>query len=428
MIQWPATFTNKKYGIWYEKLITAASTRILPAGTYIETHHIIPRCMHGTNNNNNLVNLTAREHYVAHILLWKMNFEHPYSRKLTYAANAMMMTLNQNQCRDYKITSRIYEKLRSELAELQTGEGNHFYGKKHSAETRLKFKEYQNKPEIKKIKSERIKGDKNPAKVPGVGTKISKTQKERMVRQKELGQGSYSESYKQKQSAAQSGEGNGRAKQFKFTDKDNNVYVVDGGLTNFCKEHTISTGWAWEFLKGARSDLFNGWAVKDLSGESRTAVHKDNEQKFAKASELDQLLSDGWLIGIKPRTKRKATPEEIIASTNKRKETLAKNRANGIFLSSKGRSRNTESVKKGVEKRMATMQEPGYVNPAKGKKRSPEQVAKTLATKRANGGFKGMPGELNPMYGKPRSEETKAKIRATKLANKLAKSNFFHIE
>jgi len=421
MIKWPATFTNKKYGDWYERLITVASTRMAPANTYIETHHIIPRCMHGINSKDNLVNLTAREHYVAHILLWKMNFEHPYSRKLTYAANAMMMTSNPG--RDYKITSRMYEKLRSELAKLQTGEGNHFYGKKHSAETKQKFAEYHNDPVIKKAKSDRVKGDKNPAKAPAVRDKISKVQVARMAKHKELGVGSYSDSCRQKHSENAKGSNNARAKKFKFTDKDNNVYIIDGGLVNFCKEHTISTGWAWEFLKGTRSDSFNGWTVKDLSGESRTAVHKNDQQKFAKSSELDQLLSDGWIIGTKPRTKRKATPEEIIASTNKRKETLAKNRANGIFLSTKGRPRNPESVKKGVEKRMAKMQAPGYVNPAKGKKRTPEQIAKILATKRANGGFKGMSGALNPMYGKPRSEETKAKIRATKLANKLAKLN-----
>jgi len=421
MIQWPATFTNKKYGDWYEKLVTVASTRTLPANAYTETHHIIPRCMHGTNNKNNLVSLTAREHYVAHILLWKMNFEHPYSRKLTYAANAMMMTLNPGQSRDYKITSRIYEKLRSELAELQTGEGNHFYGKKHSAETKQKFAEYHNDPVVKKTKSERVKGDKNPAKKPAVRAKISLVQVARMAKDKELGIGSYSDSCRQKHSENAKGSNNARAKKFKFTDKNNKVYIVEGGLSNFLRQHTISSGWAWEFLKGNRIDTFNGWIVEDLSGESRTAVHKENQQKFAKDSELDQLLSDGWIIGTKPKIKRKATPEEITASTNKRKETLAKNRANGIFLASKGRPRNPESVKKGVEKRMAKMQEPGYINPAKGKKRSQEHIAKILATKRANGGFKGMPGELNPMYGKPRSEETKAKIRATKLANKLAK-------
>lgn len=35
-------------------------------------HHIIPRCIGGTDSHENLVKLTAREHYIAHLLLTKM--------------------------------------------------------------------------------------------------------------------------------------------------------------------------------------------------------------------------------------------------------------------------------------------------------------------------------------------------------------------
>lgn len=36
---------------------------------YYERHHIIPKCMKGSNNKDNLVLLTAREHYICHKLL-----------------------------------------------------------------------------------------------------------------------------------------------------------------------------------------------------------------------------------------------------------------------------------------------------------------------------------------------------------------------
>ena len=39
---------------------------------YCETHHIIPKSEGGSNDKSNLVNLTAREHYIAHLLLWKI--------------------------------------------------------------------------------------------------------------------------------------------------------------------------------------------------------------------------------------------------------------------------------------------------------------------------------------------------------------------
>ena len=33
---------------------------------YYEQHHIIPKCLGGTDNTDNLVLLTAREHFIAH--------------------------------------------------------------------------------------------------------------------------------------------------------------------------------------------------------------------------------------------------------------------------------------------------------------------------------------------------------------------------
>lgn len=43
----------------------------LKAGVYTERHHIIPKCMSGTNSNDNLVRLTYRDHVFAHALLLK---------------------------------------------------------------------------------------------------------------------------------------------------------------------------------------------------------------------------------------------------------------------------------------------------------------------------------------------------------------------
>jgi hypothetical protein len=43
-------------------------------GTYYELHHIIPRSLGGSNEQENLVLLTAREHFLAHYLLYKFNY------------------------------------------------------------------------------------------------------------------------------------------------------------------------------------------------------------------------------------------------------------------------------------------------------------------------------------------------------------------
>jgi len=56
----------------YELLINRAKNRIKLYG-YIEKHHIVPRCAGGTDDAENICELTAEEHYVAHQLLAKMN-------------------------------------------------------------------------------------------------------------------------------------------------------------------------------------------------------------------------------------------------------------------------------------------------------------------------------------------------------------------
>ncbi|QIO02463.1 putative homing endonuclease [Salmonella phage allotria] len=51
----------------YNLIIANAKGR--PKAVGLETHHIIPRCVGGTNDESNLVNLTRREHFVCHRLL-----------------------------------------------------------------------------------------------------------------------------------------------------------------------------------------------------------------------------------------------------------------------------------------------------------------------------------------------------------------------
>ena len=54
----------------YNNLIEKAQNRVLEG--YVERHHIVPRCMGGTDDINNLVPLTPEEHYLAHLLLMKI--------------------------------------------------------------------------------------------------------------------------------------------------------------------------------------------------------------------------------------------------------------------------------------------------------------------------------------------------------------------
>lgn len=80
----------------YCAIIKRAQNRIIDG--YVEKHHILPKCMGGSDDLDNLVLLTAREHYIAHQLLVKIN---PNNHKLIYAAN-MMTVGNARNNRSYE--------------------------------------------------------------------------------------------------------------------------------------------------------------------------------------------------------------------------------------------------------------------------------------------------------------------------------------
>ena len=65
-------FIANRYTLIYFSIIENARLRVLPKDQYKETHHIIPRSMGGDDSSNNLVDLTAREHFICHKLLVRM--------------------------------------------------------------------------------------------------------------------------------------------------------------------------------------------------------------------------------------------------------------------------------------------------------------------------------------------------------------------
>ena len=81
---------------------------------YCECHHIIPKSLGGSNDDENLVNLTAKEHYFAHELLVKI-YEWQYGTKSVQfqkmiAAIFYMSSLKQN-LQTKRFTARLYAKL-----------------------------------------------------------------------------------------------------------------------------------------------------------------------------------------------------------------------------------------------------------------------------------------------------------------------------
>lgn len=133
---------------------------------YCERHHIVPRCMGGSNEDDNLIDLYAYEHFIAHKLLSE---ENPENHSLQYAFFMMANCTSKNIGR-YKCTPEEYEEIRSRIAATPIDEstrqkmsdakkGKKFSvehrahmalartGRKHSEETKRKISESQkNRP------------------------------------------------------------------------------------------------------------------------------------------------------------------------------------------------------------------------------------------------------------------------------------------
>ena len=103
----------------YQQLIDRAQSesRQKGCGVYFERHHIVPKCLGGSNDKTNLVLLTAREHYVAHEFLCEI---YPDNSKLQYALWMMAnKTQSGNQHRLYNISNREYERIKLLISETR---------------------------------------------------------------------------------------------------------------------------------------------------------------------------------------------------------------------------------------------------------------------------------------------------------------------
>ena len=120
---------------------------------YKERHHILPKFLNGTDTEDNLIDLYAYEHYIAHKLLVE---KYPDNRSIVIAFSMMThCTSAVTNDRDYIITPEDYSLAReawnntsmsdetknklSEIGKSKIGELNNFYGHHHSEESKMKI-------------------------------------------------------------------------------------------------------------------------------------------------------------------------------------------------------------------------------------------------------------------------------------------------
>lgn len=106
-------FLQNKYTRCYFSIIQRALSRTLIDNGYIEKHHIIPKSLGGTDEINNIVKLTSREHFVCHQLLIRMLSSKNRS-KMVYA----LWRMCNSKKNPYKITSRVYGASRKRYTDI----------------------------------------------------------------------------------------------------------------------------------------------------------------------------------------------------------------------------------------------------------------------------------------------------------------------
>lgn len=129
-VQKTQLFLDNKYTKWYFSIIEE-SAKQSPEG-YFERHHIIPRCLNGSDDKSNIIKFSARKHFICHWLLTKMvpiNTPEYYS---LYKAFVLMSGQSENQQR-YAIPSILFEQMKIEISRIKSisliGEKNSRFGK-----------------------------------------------------------------------------------------------------------------------------------------------------------------------------------------------------------------------------------------------------------------------------------------------------------
>lgn len=97
------------YNKIYDALISRSVNRTIDG--YVERHHIVPRCMDGGDNKENIAILTPEEHFLAHQLLVKI---YPDNPGLVYAL--ARLSAGKSQIRNNKL----YGWIKRRLAEVRS--------------------------------------------------------------------------------------------------------------------------------------------------------------------------------------------------------------------------------------------------------------------------------------------------------------------
>lgn len=107
----------------YDNLIARARVRGLDKSSldyYVEKHHIVARCMQGTDEKENLVLLTYQEHVLAHMLLHTI---YPENDKL-FLSFSLLLKEKHTEMKVFSVNIDYLSELKGRRAEVMRGDKN----------------------------------------------------------------------------------------------------------------------------------------------------------------------------------------------------------------------------------------------------------------------------------------------------------------
>lgn len=160
--------------IQYDDIIRSAKSRGLDktaVSYYTEKHHIVPRCLNGSDEDSNLVLLSYKEHIIVHMLLYSI---YPDNRDLFLSFSLLVQLDPREGLLDLSVSLDYLEDLKITRSEFMRGEKNPMKNPEISVKVSAakkgkegSFKGHHHSEETKKILSQRTKdlgwtGDKHP--------------------------------------------------------------------------------------------------------------------------------------------------------------------------------------------------------------------------------------------------------------------------
>ena len=258
------------YQLIHDQIIERAKERYIIG--YTENHHIIPQCMDGNDNKENLVKITAREHFIVHKLLVEI---YPNDGGLQKAA--FMMATCRKENRNYRVGAREFNRLKENFSIAQSVTKKKYFEDpvNRAKQSAIVKKSYEDPAYRAKIGAAGKTRFKNPME----RTKMSVAQKK-----------SWANSNKRVNASAS-------AKK-RFEDLDERTRQ-SAAMKKLYEDPAYKTKIVAS-IKKYWEDPANK-AKQSAAAKGRKFIHNSSgKNRAVREPELSELLNNGWKLGRKP--------------------------------------------------------------------------------------------------------------------------------